>query len=61
MLRLAAKLLAFFWRRADGTEEEAGPQAPELAEGACGAGRGAARLRMPALSASLGRRVPRRD
>ncbi|XP_013972741.1 RNA helicase Mov10l1 isoform X7 [Canis lupus baileyi] len=33
MLRLAAKLLAFFWRRADGTEEEAGPQAPELAEG----------------------------
>ncbi|CAD7676994.1 unnamed protein product [Nyctereutes procyonoides] len=33
MLRLAAKLLAFFWRRADGTEEEAGPQALELAEG----------------------------
>ncbi|XP_072598952.1 RNA helicase Mov10l1 isoform X2 [Vulpes vulpes] len=33
MLRLAAKLLAFFWRRADDTEEEAGPQAPELAEG----------------------------
>ncbi|XP_007952952.1 RNA helicase Mov10l1 [Orycteropus afer afer] len=30
MLRLAAKLLAFFWRRADDPEKEAGP---ELAEG----------------------------
>ncbi|XP_046922135.1 RNA helicase Mov10l1 isoform X1 [Lynx rufus] len=34
MLRLAAKLVAFFWRRADGSEgEEAGQPGPELAEG----------------------------
>lgn len=45
MLRLAAKLVAFFWRRAEGLEEEAGPLGPELAEGAsregcegCGSG-----------------------
>nr|XP_025737673.1 RNA helicase Mov10l1 [Callorhinus ursinus] len=33
MLRLAAKLVAFFWRRADGPDEDAGPPGPELAEG----------------------------
>nr|XP_036862625.1 RNA helicase Mov10l1 isoform X2 [Manis javanica] len=33
MLRLAAKLVAFFWRRADGCEGEAGPPEAELAEG----------------------------
>ena len=37
MLRLAAKLVAFFWRRADGSEgEEAGQPGPELVEGAWG-------------------------
>ena len=34
MLRLAGKLVAFFWRRAEEPEEEAGPPGPELAEGA---------------------------
>lgn len=34
MLSLAAKLVAFFWRRADGPEEMAGPLGPELPEGA---------------------------
>lgn len=34
MLSLAAKLVAFFWRRADGPEEMAGPPGPELPEGA---------------------------
>lgn len=34
MLRLATKLVAFFWRRADGPDEEAGPPGSELAEGA---------------------------
>lgn len=38
MLRLAAKLVAFFWRRADGCEGEAGPPEAELAEGASRAG-----------------------
>ncbi|XP_032348454.1 RNA helicase Mov10l1 isoform X9 [Camelus ferus] len=33
MLRLAAKLVAFFWRRADRPENAAGPPGPELAEG----------------------------
>eukprot|EP00069_Balaena_mysticetus_P000571 bmy_14630T0 len=33
MLRLAGKLVAFFWRRAEEPEEEAGPPGPELAEG----------------------------
>uniref|UniRef100_A0A452RE87 RNA helicase n=1 Tax=Ursus americanus TaxID=9643 RepID=A0A452RE87_URSAM len=33
MLRLATKLVAFFWRRADGPDEEAGPPGSELAEG----------------------------
>ncbi|XP_073937892.1 RNA helicase Mov10l1 [Castor canadensis] len=33
MLRLAAKLVAFFWRREDGLEEEAGRPGPELVEG----------------------------
>lgn len=36
MLRLAAKLVAFFWRREDVPEEE--PGQPELAEGARGVG-----------------------
>lgn len=34
MLRLATKLVAFFWRRADGPDEDAGPPGSELAEGA---------------------------
>ncbi|XP_062057886.1 RNA helicase Mov10l1 [Lepus europaeus] len=33
MLRLAAKLVAFFWRRQDVPENEAGPPGPELTEG----------------------------
>ncbi|KAM7243560.1 hypothetical protein CapIbe_004168 [Capra ibex] len=33
MLRLAAKVVSFFWRKADCPEEEAGPLGPELAEG----------------------------
>ncbi|KAF5926053.1 hypothetical protein HPG69_016760, partial [Diceros bicornis minor] len=33
MLRLAASLVAFFWRRADGPREETGTPGPELAEG----------------------------
>ncbi|XP_026269374.2 RNA helicase Mov10l1 [Urocitellus parryii] len=33
MLRLAAKLVAFFWRREDVPEEEPGQPEPELAEG----------------------------
>ncbi|XP_045866606.1 RNA helicase Mov10l1 [Meles meles] len=33
MLRLATKLVAFFWRRADGPAEDAGPPGSELAEG----------------------------
>ncbi|XP_014648792.1 PREDICTED: putative helicase Mov10l1 [Ceratotherium simum simum] len=33
MLRLAASLVAFFWRRADRPREETGPPGPELAEG----------------------------
>ncbi|XP_023443066.2 RNA helicase Mov10l1 [Dasypus novemcinctus] len=33
MLRLAAKLLSFFWRRADPPEEDSGPEQPELLEG----------------------------
>ncbi|KAK2500261.1 hypothetical protein MC885_018589 [Smutsia gigantea] len=33
MLRLAANLVAYFWRRADGCEGEAGPPESELAEG----------------------------
>ncbi|XP_023487461.1 RNA helicase Mov10l1 isoform X1 [Equus caballus] len=33
MLRLAANLVAFFWRKADGPREEAGPPGPDLAEG----------------------------
>ncbi|XP_023983184.1 RNA helicase Mov10l1 [Physeter macrocephalus] len=33
MLRLAGKLVAFFWRRAEAPEEDAGPPGPELAEG----------------------------
>ncbi|XP_034841950.1 RNA helicase Mov10l1-like [Mirounga leonina] len=33
MLRLATKLVAFFWRRADGPNEDAGPPGSELAEG----------------------------
>ncbi|XP_045671475.1 RNA helicase Mov10l1 [Ursus americanus] len=33
MLRLATKLVAFFWRRADGPDEEAGPPGSELVEG----------------------------
>ncbi|XP_057598035.1 RNA helicase Mov10l1 isoform X2 [Hippopotamus amphibius kiboko] len=33
MLRLGAKLVAFFWRKAEGPGEEAGPPGPELAEG----------------------------
>nr|XP_045728269.2 RNA helicase Mov10l1 [Mirounga angustirostris] len=41
MLRLATKLVAFFWRRADGPNEDAGPPGSELAEGAS---RGAAAL-----------------
>jgi hypothetical protein len=41
MLRLAAKLVAFFWRREDGLEEEAGRPGPELVEGARGARVGA--------------------
>ncbi|KAG8517982.1 RNA helicase Mov10l1, partial [Galemys pyrenaicus] len=32
MLRLATKLVAFFWRRAEGAEGAAGPPGPELAE-----------------------------
>lgn len=38
MLRLAAKLVAFFWRREDVPEEEPGQWEPELAEGARGVG-----------------------
>lgn len=34
MLSLAAKLVAFFWRRADGPEETPGLPGPELPEGA---------------------------
>nr|KAF6398975.1 Mov10 like RISC complex RNA helicase 1 [Molossus molossus] len=34
MLRLAAKVVAFFWRRADSPDEEAGPRGLELPEGA---------------------------
>lgn len=34
MLRLAGKVVGFFWRRAEEPEEEAGPPGPELAEGA---------------------------
>lgn len=41
MLRLAAKLMAFFWRRADGPEEMAGLQGLELLEGASWGGAGA--------------------
>ncbi|OWK03837.1 hypothetical protein Celaphus_00013635 [Cervus elaphus hippelaphus] len=33
MLRLAAKVVSFFWRKADCPEEEAGPLGPELVEG----------------------------
>ncbi|XP_029061582.1 RNA helicase Mov10l1 [Monodon monoceros] len=33
MLRLAGKVVGFFWRRAEEPEEEAGPPGPELAEG----------------------------
>ncbi|XP_042553856.1 RNA helicase Mov10l1 [Dipodomys spectabilis] len=33
MLRLAAKLVAFFWRREDAPEEEAGRPGPEVVEG----------------------------
>ena len=38
MLRLAAKLVAFFWRKADGPEEEVQPPGLEPWEGARGAG-----------------------
>lgn len=37
MLRLATKLVAFFWRKADGPEEEARPPGLEPREGARGA------------------------
>ncbi|XP_037586025.1 RNA helicase Mov10l1 [Cebus imitator] len=40
MLSLAAKLVAFFWRTADGPGDEAGRREPELAEGASREGRG---------------------
>lgn len=43
MLRLAANLVAFFWRKADGPREEAGPPGPDLAEGASWGGRVPAR------------------
>lgn len=33
MLRLAAKLVSFFWRREDIPEEEVGQPGPELSEG----------------------------
>lgn len=41
MLRLAAKLMAFFWRRADGPKERTGLQELELLEGASRGGAGA--------------------
>lgn len=41
MLRLAAKLMAFFWRRADGPKEMTGLQELELLEGASWGGAGA--------------------
>ena len=48
MLRLAAKVVSFFWRKADCPEEEAGPLGPELLEGASRGGRAARPLRRPA-------------
>lgn len=50
MLRLAAKVVSFFWRKADCPEEEAGPLGPELAEGASRGGRAARPLRRPSLT-----------
>lgn len=41
MLRLAAKVVAFFWRKADGPDEEAGPRGLELPGGASWGGAGA--------------------
>jgi len=50
MLRLAAKVVSFFWRKADCPEEEAGPLGPELVEGASRGGRAARPLRRPGLT-----------